>query len=63
MTEPGPETGKYVRKCMVCGEVMDQPLEVEGRIYKFCCMEHKRRWDAGHKAMQKLAEREELEEF
>jgi len=55
-------TKRYSRECKYCGQVlpgMDGPvqgrlLEEEGKLWMFCCLEHKAKWDLGRKTIAQL---------
>lgn len=48
----------YIRQCMFCADQMSQPLEFEGKIYKFCSQAHKNAWDYARKSVQNLSEKD-----
>jgi hypothetical protein len=45
---------KWVRRCRYCKGEMSAPLEVEGKLYSFCSLEHKESFDLGQEQIKRL---------
>jgi hypothetical protein len=48
------KTGTYKRTCKYCEAEMSEPLHEEGKLWMFCCSEHKKRWDNGQRSIREL---------
>jgi hypothetical protein len=33
---------------------MSEPLSADGKLWMFCCLEHKKRWDQGQRTIAEL---------
>jgi hypothetical protein len=49
-----PKTGTYIRTCKYCEAEMSEPLSEDGKLWMFCCHEHKKRWDQGQRTIAEL---------
>jgi hypothetical protein len=44
----------YKRTCKYCEGGMNEPLEEDGKLWMFCCHEHKKLWDQGQRTLRQL---------